>query len=122
MVPKSYIDSLASGIVLWGPSACATTSSTDTSSWIYNGTSQFTGVSTSLVIDGYTVLNTNRVLVQNQSNQIQNGVYVYNQSGGILTRAQDLDYGSDATGVATFVQNGLINKKTSFLQTNFLYI
>lgn len=119
VVPKSYVDTLASGIVLVKPCACATTESTDTSAWNYNGTSQFTGVSTSLIIDGYSVQDNNRVLVQNQSNQVQNGIYVYNQSGGTLTRSQDLAYGSDASNIVTFVQNGTVNKKTSFLQANY---
>ncbi len=119
VVPKSYVDTLASGIVLLAPSTCATTESTDTSTWVYNGTDEFSNVSNLLIIDGYSVQNSNRVLVKDQTNEVQNGIYDYNQSLGTLTRAQDLAYGSDASNVVTFIKNGSTNKNTSFLQTNY---
>ena len=114
VVPKSYVDSISSGIVLKEACQCATTSENFSS---YNETNQFTKISTALQIDTYTVVNNDRVLVKNQSIPVQNGIYIYNSTAGTLTRSDDLAYGSSAKGVGTFVQNGTANGKTSFLQT-----
>ena len=119
VVPKSYVDSISSGIVLKQSCKCATT--TDDFFSTYNGKDQFTDVSLTLQIDNYTVQNGNRVLVKNQVNPIENGIYVYDNisdiSVGKLTRSDDLAYGSSAKGAATFVQNGDTNKKINFLQS-----
>ena len=117
VVPKSYVDTLSSGLILIGPCVCATTSSSDTTGWVYNGTNEFTGVSTILELDGYTVQNDQRVLVKDCVNKVQNGAYVYDKINGTLTRVSDLAYGESANSVVTFVQNGDTFKKTSFLQT-----
>ena len=114
VVPKSYVDSISSGIVLKPACQCATTNENFSS---YNGTNQLTGISTTLQIDNYNVVNNDRVLVKNQTDQKQNGIYIYNSSSGTLTRSSDLAYGSSARGVGTFIQNGQTNKKTSFVQT-----
>jgi hypothetical protein len=46
-----------------------------------------------------------------------NGIYIYHSSGlGTLTRSTDLLYGSVATSVATFINYGKVNAKTTFLQ------
>jgi hypothetical protein len=119
VVPKSYVDTLSSGIILIGPCACATTSSSDTTDWVYDGSSVFNNVETPLVLDGYVVENGQRVLVKDfmVPDQVQNGAYVYAQTSGTLTRVSDLAYGESANSVITFVQYGNTNKKTSFLQT-----
>ena len=117
VVPKSYVDTLASGIVLLGPCVCATTSSADGVDWIYNGTSEFTNVSTTLVLDGYTVQYSDRVLIKDQLNEVENGIYEYDDISGTLTRVSDFSYGQSANSVVTFVQYGTVNVKTSFLQT-----
>ena len=114
VVPKSYVDSISSGIVLKPACQCATTIENFSP---YNQTNQFTGVSTTLQIDNYTVLNGDRVLVKDQTKLIENGIYIYDNISGTLTRSDDLAYGSSAKGVGTFIQNGNINKKNNFLQT-----
>ena len=54
------------------------------------------GANVTLVIDGVTVANTNRILVYNQANAVQNGVYVVSEAGNAttawqLTRSSDMD-------------------------------
>jgi phosphotransferase system HPr-like phosphotransfer protein len=75
------------------------------------------GANVSLVVDGISVANTNRVLVYTQSNAVQNGVYVVSDIGSnvtswILTRSDDTNtYGFDSPealseGSTFFVQEG----------------
>jgi hypothetical protein len=75
------------------------------------------GTQVALVIDGVTVATNDRVLVYQQTNQTQNGVYVVTNTGSgstnwVLTRSSDTDtYGpSDPDGLgggdAFFVQQG----------------
>ena len=61
------------------------------------------GANATLVIDGVTLSNTNRVLVYTQANAVQNGVYVVSEAGNAttawqLTRSTDTDvYGPKST-------------------------
>jgi len=105
-VTKQYVDNISSGLNLKAACQCATTTELNLSS-----------VGSSLVVDTYVVQNQDRILVKNQTNGIQNGIYVYDQAGGILTRSSDMADGSNATNVVTFIQYGTQNGKSSFLQT-----
>jgi hypothetical protein len=74
------------------------------------------------VLDGYTLLNTNRILVKNEVNQAYNGVYTWATGGTVLTRATDADtYGSNVNQLSQndyfFVQNGTVNKGSSWVVT-----
>jgi hypothetical protein len=117
LVPKKYVDAIASGINLKASCACATTQ--NYASWTYNGTSEFTNVSTSLTIDDYIVLSGDRVLVKDQTDAKSNGIYVYNTTNGTLTRSLDMPFGSNAKGVATFINYGNTYSKDTFVQTNY---
>ena len=76
---KSYADSLLVG-TFWDNVAVATTASVNLASGLTNGT----------VIDTYTLVTGNRVLVKNQVTASQNGVYVVPASGA-ASRATDAD-------------------------------
>lgn len=74
------------------------------------------------VLDGYTLLNTNRILVKNEVNQAYNGIYTWATGGTVLTRATDADtYGSNVNQLSQndyfFVQNGTVNKGSSWVIT-----
>ena len=74
------------------------------------------------VLDGYTLLNTNRILVKDEANQAHNGIYTWATGGTVLTRATDADtYGSNVNQISQndyfFVQNGTINKGSSWVVT-----
>jgi hypothetical protein len=72
------------------------------------------------VLDGYTLLNTNRVLVKNETNQTYNGVYTWATGGTVLTRATDADTaGSGANQLSLndyfFIQNGTVQKNSAYV-------
>jgi hypothetical protein len=74
------------------------------------------------VLDGYTLLNTNRILVKNEVNQAYNGIYTWATGGTVLTRATDADsYGNNVNQLSQndyfFVQNGTVNIGSSYVVT-----
>jgi hypothetical protein len=119
---KEYVDTIASaGIHYHDP--VRVESPTNLNATYNNGTSGVgatltnAGTQVALVIDGITVATNDRVLVYQQTNQTQNGVYVVTDTGSgstnwVLTRSDDTDsYGPsdpDALGAgdAFFVQQG----------------
>lgn len=119
---KEYVDTIASaGIHYHAP--VRVESPTNLNATYNNGTSGVgatltnAGTQVALVIDGVTVATNDRVLVYQQTDQTQNGVYVVTDTGSgstnwVLTRSDDTDtYGPsdpDALGAgdAFFVQQG----------------
>ena len=84
------------------------------------------GANAALVIDGVTLSNTARVLVYNQANAVQNGVYTVTNPGNasaqwVLTRSTDTDtFGlanpnSLGQGDAFFVQSGSTGKGETYI-------
>ena len=73
-------------------------------------------------LDGYSLSNTNRVLVKNEVNQAYNGVYTWATGGTVLTRATDADtYGSGTNQLSQndyfYIQNGTVNKGSAYVVT-----
>ena len=115
---KFYVDSVASGLNVKASVYAATASELDAvfSSAIAYGT--FTSNShTTFTVDGVTPPVNARILVKNQSNEIENGIYTVVQTGDIsqpwiLSRASDFN-GADLAGTVrsgdfTFVENGTV--------------
>lgn len=70
------------------------------------------------VLDGYTLLNGDRVLVKNEAMQANNGIYTWATGGTVLTRATDFDTAAEmASGDFTFVSNGTLYGDTGWVQT-----
>jgi len=103
---KAYVDNTASSLNVHPAATVATTTSltvvyangtTDTNGGLGIGaTLTNNGTQAALVIDGHTCAVGDRILVKNQSNPIQNGVYVVSNIGSstsnwVLTRASDYD-------------------------------
>jgi hypothetical protein len=110
VMPKSYIDQIGSGIRPIGNSAC-----------IANDTSNPTDLSGNppLAIDGYTLQNGDKVLINDQINLVNNGIWIADISAGIWTRpspSENMSVGFDAEGAFTFILNGLAYGKTGWLQ------
>jgi hypothetical protein len=119
---KGYVDTIAAaGIHYHDPvrveSPVALTATYNNGSSGVGATLTNSGTQAALVIDGVTVSNADRVLVYNQTNGYENGVYVVTDTGSastnwVLTRATDADsYGAsdpDALGQgdAFFVKEG----------------
>ena len=128
---KQYVDAKAStGLAYHDPVQAATTTSlasTTGGTVTYNNGAAGVGATITLsvaltVLDGYTLLNTNRVLIKNEVNQAYNGVYTWATGGTVLTRATDADtYGSGVNQLSQndyfFVQNGTVNKGSSYVVT-----
>jgi hypothetical protein len=66
-------------------------------------------------IDTYTTLAGDRVLVKNQTNSAENGIYV--AASGAWTRATDMDVWSEVPGAYTVILNGSINANTAWVCT-----
>jgi fimbrial isopeptide formation D2 family protein/uncharacterized repeat protein (TIGR01451 family) len=81
-----------------------------------SGNGQLTGAPT--VVDGITLANGDRVLVKNQTDPTQNGIYVV-ASTGTWNRSSDFDTVNEAKdGIVIRVQAGTINLNDTFIQTN----
>jgi len=64
-------------------------------------------------IDGFTTTELDRVLLKNQTNHVENGIWVAH-TGAAWTRAIDLPAGADAATTACFVDLGTLNQDTSW--------
>ena len=128
---KQYVDAKAStGLVYHDPVQAGTTASlasTTGGTVTYNNGSAGVGATITLsvpltVLDGYTLLNTNRILVKNEVNQAYNGIYTWATGGTVLTRATDADTYGSAPGQLSqndyfFIQNGTVNRGSSYVVT-----
>jgi hypothetical protein len=136
IVNKAYADSIASGINFHESCSYATTTALPSVNYA-NGTGGVGATLTAtangaLVVDGYTFVSPGdigkRVLVKNQANGAQNGVYTVTQVGNtspgapfILTRATDFDTagsGVDQIDQGDFflITSGTANANTSWVQ------
>lgn len=96
---KQYVDALASGIQ-WKASVNAATTANIA----------LTGTQT---IDGVGVVAGNRVLVKNQTDPIENGIWVV--SAGAWTRSTDADTDAEINGMVTFISAGTVNGGQSWI-------
>jgi hypothetical protein len=131
LATKQYVDGLAStGLYYHAPVQAATTASLASitgGTVTYNNGTAGVGATLTLsvaltAVDGYSLSNTNRILVQNESNQAHNGVYTWATGGTVLTRSTDTDTYGTGTGDLSendyfFCQNGTVNKGNSFVCT-----
>ena len=137
-VTKAYADSIAAALNWHQAVYAATTAALPTTPVYANGTadqSNGTGIGAKLTagsnavftIDGVNPATGSRVLIKDQANQIQNGIYVVTDAGKtgpgakpwVLTRATDSNNsiaGQVAPGDAVFVQNGTVNAGQGFIE------
>lgn len=101
---KAYVDSVVQGLDIKGSVRVATT-----------GNITLTNVQT---IDGINVLANDRVLVKNQSDGTQNGIYVVSATAWV--RAADMAAGSSAAGAFVFVEEGTTNADSGWVCTTNL--
>lgn len=66
-----------------------------------------------LTIDGYTLLNGDRVLVKDQSTPSQNGIYI--ASAGAWSRSTDTDTAAEIDQSAVYVKRGTTNATTGWV-------
>ena len=127
LATKQYVDAVAEGLHIHESCAAATpaTLASITGGTVtYNNGTAGVGATLTLsvpltVLDGYTLLNTNRILVKNEATQANNGIYTWATGGTVLTRATDFDTGVEiASGDFTFVTNGTLYASTGWVQIN----
>lgn len=70
------------------------------------------------IIDGVQLLENDRILIKNQTNAIENGIY--NASGVAWTRAEDFIQNTSASGSTVYVSLGTDNGTKTFICTNSL--
>jgi len=104
---KSYVDSVASGLDVKQSVRVATTAAGTLASDFENGDT----------VDGVVLATGNRILIKNQADGIENGIYTVNAAGA-PTRATDMAAGSFAAGVFTFVEEGTANADSGWVCTS----
>lgn len=122
---KSYVDSVAAGITFQASVSAATAAALPTcvAAGFQTGKTLTEVGNGALVIDGFTVSTNQRVLVKNQVNGADNGIYIVTNTGSvaspwILTRAHDSDgsiSGPVVSGTFVFVNNGATNNNTGWV-------
>jgi len=125
LVNKAYVDAIAEGLHVHASVMAATTQSLASESGdtvtYDNGTSGVgatltlsTGIST---LDGYTLVNGDRILVKDETTTAHNGIYI-RTSATVLTRATDFDTVAEvASGDFLFVTEGTVNGSNGYVQT-----
>jgi hypothetical protein len=127
LATKQYVDAVAEGLHVHASCAAATTgtlASITGGTVTYNNGTAGVGATLTLsvaltVLDGYTLLNGDRVLVKNEATQANNGIYTWATGGTVLTRATDFDTAAEmASGDFTFVSYGTLYGNTGWVQTD----
>lgn len=102
---KSYVDSARTGLDVKASVKVATTVEGALS----------TAFAAGQLIDGYTLVAGDRILIKNQSNAEDNGIYVVQPSGAPV-RATDADSSAEVTpGMFTFVEQGTTNADSGWV-------
>jgi len=117
---KNYVDSVAQGLHIHEAAHAATTA--NLAGTYDNGTSgvgaTLTLSSSLTVVDGHTLNVGDRILVKNQTNTFENGIYVYT-SDTVLTRAADFNTAAEIHGGDfVFVENGTLYNSTGWVNEN----
>ena len=127
LATKQYVDAVAEGLHVHASCAAATTgtlASITGGTVTYNNGTAGVGATLTLsvaltVLDGYTLLNGDRVLVKNEATQANNGIYTWATGGTVLTRATDFDTAAEmASGDFTFISYGTLYGSTGWVQTD----
>ena len=119
---KAYVDAVAEGLHIHASVQAATTAAITGSVTYDNGTS---GVGATLTtdtpintLDGYSLVNGDRILIKNQANTGHNGIYI-RTSSTVFTRSADFNTVAEiASGDFLFVSNGTVNGKTGWVNTS----
>lgn len=106
---KSYVDAFKTGLDVKDSVRVATTANGTFTTAFANGS----------VVDGVTLATGDRILIKDQTDATQNGIYTVNATGA-PTRATDADSNTEVTsGMFTFVEEGTTNDNGGYvLSTN----
>jgi len=104
---KNYVDGAITGLSWKDPVRAATTVAGTLGSSFVNGA----------VIDGYTLVTGDRILIKNQATASENGLYIVAPSGAPI-RTTDADTSAEIIGSAVYVELGTTNASTQWTNTN----
>jgi hypothetical protein len=126
LATKQYVDAVAQGLnvneacsVATGASLASITGGSVT----YNNGVDGVGATLTLGValtslDGYALVNGDRVLVKNETASANNGIYTWATGGTVLTRSTDFDISAEiSVGDFTFIQFGSTYAGTGWVQT-----
>jgi hypothetical protein len=128
LATKQYVDAVTASINFHAPVRLATTSNLSVT--YSNGSSSGVGATLTATgngrgtIDGVNISTGDRVLLKDQTTQLQNGIYTVTNQGGagnayILTRATDYDTTVEVTnGDVVFTTAGNANTGVTFVNTS----
>lgn len=100
---KAYVDLVKQGLFVKDSVKVATIAPLNLSTDFVSGN----------VIDNYTLVLGDRILIKDQLDPIENGIYTI--TNGLCTRTIDLNTGYQATGIFVFVENGDINASLGWI-------
>lgn len=100
---KAYVDLVKQGLFVKDSVNVATVTSGNLSTDYIAGNS----------IDNYTLILGNRILIKNQINGIENGIYII--TNGTPTRSLDLQTDVSASGIFIFVKSGDVNSSLGWI-------
>ncbi len=125
---KQYVDAIAAGISIKEPCLAGSTVALTV---VYNNGAAGVGATitnadtqAAWVIDGVTLAVNDRVLIKDQADETQNGIYVVTDIGSgatdwVGTRSADYDTPAEITvGSLVIIQSGTVNAVTSWIQTD----
>jgi len=101
---KAYVDALLEGLAWKDDVRVATTANINLAS-------------APASIDGVTLSMGDRVLVKDQTDSKENGIYLFNGSGSAMTRALDANTGAELNAAVVTVRAGTTNGGTTWRQT-----
>lgn len=102
---KQYVDATRTGLDFKDSVKVATTTAGTLATSFENGD----------VVDGYTLVTGDRILIKDQSSGSENGIYTVNASGA-PTRATDADSNAEVTsGMYVWVENGTANANSAWV-------
>lgn len=101
---KAYVDSIVEGLAWKDDVRVATTANINLASAPSS-------------IDGVTLAIGDRVLVKEQTDAKENGIYLFNGAGSAMTRALDANTGAELNAAVVTVRAGSINGGTTWRQT-----
>lgn len=100
---KAYVDSVAQGLDTKQSVKVSTTANINLASFA-NALGTIDGI-----INGSWAVAGTRVLVKNQTNKVENGIYVVTAAGAVLSRAVDFATGQRAASSFVFIEEGTAN-------------
>lgn len=105
LATKGYVDLVVQGLNLKESVVAATTMVHTLSSDFVNGST----------IDSVVLTTGDRILVKNQADPIENGIYIVQATAGVPSRSADLGIGSSASGAFVYVLEGDANDSTGWV-------